>query len=193
MGKFTTVLLLLSLLQLPAFAEPGDNKEKDKDIEVKVQVIGEDVIVDVSFPVPATPREVWAVLTDFDHMTGFVSNLQSSKVLDRSGNTLHIAQEGKAQHGPLSFEFSSVREIQLSPFEKIQSRLITGKIRKLEGLTQLKVEGDGTRVTYHSVSIPGVWIPPVVGKVFIEHETREQFAEVRTEVVRRKQNEIAKK
>ena len=182
MKTLAAILMLLSLFQVQAFAESGD----DHDIEVKVRVVGEDVVVDVSFPVHATQQEVWAVMTDFDHMASFVSNVQSSRVVDRSGNVLHIAQQGKAQHGPLSFEFDSVREIRLSPYDRIQSHLISGKMRKLEGDTQLKAEGDATRVAYHGDSIPGVWIPPIVGKIFIENELREQFRDIRNEVVRRK-------
>jgi carbon monoxide dehydrogenase subunit G len=183
MKNLATILMLLSLFQAQAFAEPGD----DRDIEVKVRINGEDVVVDVSFPVAATQQEVWAVITDFEHMASFVSNVQSSRVIDRSGNILHIAQQGKAQHGPLSFAFDSVREIRLFPFDRIQSRLTSGKMRKLEGDTQLSVEGGATRVAYHGDSIPGVWIPPIIGKIFIENELREQFRDVRNEVVRRKQ------
>jgi len=183
MKKIAAILTLLSLFQAQAFADSGN----DKDIEVKVRVNGEDVVVDVSFPVPATQQEVWAVMTDFDHMASFISNVQTSRVIDRSGNILHIAQQGKAQHGPLSFAFDSVREIRLYPVDRIQSHLVSGKMRKLEGDTQIRVEGDATRVAYHGDSIPGVWIPPIVGKIFIENELREQFRDMRNEIARRKQ------
>jgi carbon monoxide dehydrogenase subunit G len=182
MKKLATALMLLSLFQAQAFSDSGD----DKDIEVKIQISGEEVVVDVSFLVPATQQEVWAVMTDFDHMASFISNVQSSRVIDRSGNILHIAQQGKAQHGPLSFAFNSVREIRLSPFDRIQSHLVSGKMRKLEGDTQFRVDGSVTRVSYHGDSIPGVWIPPIVGKIFIENELREQFHDIRNEVNRRK-------
>lgn len=182
MKNLAAVLALLAAFHAPAFAATGD----DRDIEVKVRIDGENVLVDVSLPVPATQQEVWAVMTDFDHMAEFVSNVQSSRVLERSGNVLRIAQQGKAQRGPLSFAFDSVREIRLSPFDRIQSHLVSGRMRKLEGDTQLKGEGDATRVAYHGDSIPGVWIPPLVGKLFIENELREQFRDMRNEIGRRK-------
>jgi len=65
--------------------------------------------------------------------------------------------------------------------------LISGNMRKMEGMTKLDDEGEQTRIIYHAESIPGVWIPPVVGKVFIAHESREQFQEMRDEIIRRKQ------
>ena len=163
-------------------ADPHENP-----IEVIVYINGEDVIVDVDFLVPVTPQKAWDVLTDFDHMAGFVSNLQMSKIIDSEKNTLHISQKGVAKYALLTFPFESIREIHLTPIEKIQSHLISGNMHKLEGLTRLVPEGDHTRIIYHSDTIPGVRIPLVIGKAFIEHETREQFQEMRDEMLRRKQ------
>ncbi|MDE2118254.1 MAG: SRPBCC family protein [Betaproteobacteria bacterium] len=166
-----------------AFADP----QHDKDIEVKVQVVGDNVIVDLSLVVPATQQQVWAVLTDFDHMAGFISNLKESRVVSSLADTTKVFQRGTAKYGPISFPFESTREMQLTPFDKIRSHMISGNMRRMEGTTQLVDEGAQTRIIYHTDSIPGVWIPPIVGKVFIEHEIREQFQEMRNEIIRRKQ------
>ncbi len=163
------------------------NQQQDDDIKIKVQIAGENVIVDLSLVVPATREEVWAVLTDFEHMAGFISNLKESKVVSASGDTLKIFQRGSATYGPIRFPFESTREIRLTRFDKIQSHMISGNMRKMEGATQLSDEGEKTRIVYHTDTIPGVWIPPIVGKIFIEHETREQFQEMRNEIIRRKQ------
>lgn len=171
------------LFMAAAFADP----QQEEAIEVKVQVAGGNVIVDLSIVVPATRQEVWAVLTDFDHMAGFVSNLKESRVVSTSADTMKVFQRGSAKYGPISFPFESTREMQLTPFDKIQSHMISGNMRKMEGTTQLVDEGAQTRIIYHTDSIPGVWIPPIVGKVFIEHEIREQFQEMRNEIIKRKQ------
>ncbi len=181
MNKLLPILALLCLFQSQAMADV----HADNDIDVKVKIEGEDVFVDVSFTVPAPARLVWEVLTDFDHMSTFIANLQSSKVIDKTVNVFRVAQKGIAKYGPISFPFESVREIHLFSFNKIQTHMISGNIHKLEGVTQLTTEGDLTRVIYHADTIPGVWIPPGVGKLFIEHETREQFQESRDEVMRR--------
>ena len=183
MKKFFLMLLLFQLM-LPAFAD----SQSGEDIEVKVQIAGENVIVDLSLVVPATRQQVWSVLTDFEHMAGFVSNLKESKVISMSGDTLKIFQHGSAKYGPLAFKFESTREMKLDPFDKIQSHLISGNMRKMEGTTWLVEEGSQTRIIYHTDTIPGVWIPPIVGKFFIEHETREQFLEMRNEIIKRKQS-----
>ena len=181
--KNISLLLLLYSLMLPAFSGP----QPAEGIEVKVQVVGEDVVVDLSLVVPATRQQVWAVLTDYEHMAGFISNLKESKVISVSGETQNIFQRGSAKYGPLSFSFESTREMRLAPFDEIRSHMISGNMRKMEGVTRLIDEGEQTRIIYHTDTIPGVWIPPIVGKIFIEHETREQFREMRDEIIKRKQ------
>lgn len=176
------LLIFLCLPAVPTFADepPGE------DIEVKVQIEGEDVIVDLSLMVPATQQQAWAVLTDYEHMAGFISNLKESKIISASENMQNIFQRGSASYGPLSFPFESTREIRLAPFNEIRSHLLKGNMRKMEGTTRFVSEGAQTRIVYHADTIPGVWIPPIIGKVFIEHEVREQFREMRNEIIKRK-------
>ena len=184
MKKLSLLLFMLpALFVVTAFAD----SQQDERIEITVQIAGENVIVDLSLVIPATRQQVWAVLTDFDHMANFVSNLKESKVVSTSADTLKVFQRGSAKYGPISFSFESTREMWLDPFDSIRSRMISGNMRKMEGTTQLVEEVAQTRIIYHTDSIPGVWIPPIVGKVFIEHEIREQFREIRNEIIKRKQ------
>ena len=183
--KNLLMLVLLGVLCVPAYAD----SPHDKGIEVKVYLDGEDVLVDVNFTVPASIRQVWDVLTDFDHMASFISNLQSSKITGRSGTVVQVSQKGVAKHVMMIFPFESVREMRLFPYEKMLSHMVSGTMRKMEGETRLIDKGDQTHVVYHVDVVPGAWIPPVLGKVFIEHEIREQFQEIRDEILKRKQAE----
>lgn len=188
MKKNIFLLFMWAVLFMAAvFAEP----QQDDGVKVKVQIAGENVIIDLSLVVPSTRQEAWSVLTDFEHMAGFISNLNESKVVSLSGDTLKIFQRGSATYGPIRFPFESTREIRLAKFDKIQSHMISGNLRKMEGVTQLVDEGGQTRIIYHTDTVPGVWIPPVVGKIFIEHEAREQFLEMRNEIIKRKQASAA--
>src|SRR5439155_17408981 len=94
-----------------AASSPQAAPQDSRDIIVKVQKKGEWVIVDVDFPVDATVPETWNVMTDYDNMSKFVSNLLSSRILGREGNTLSVEQKGKASRGPLTISFENVREI----------------------------------------------------------------------------------
>ncbi|SFN83333.1 Polyketide cyclase / dehydrase and lipid transport [Nitrosospira briensis] len=158
-----------------------------KDIEVQVNMVGENIVIDLNFAVAATRQEVWEVLTDFDGMAGFVSNLEESKVVSVSSkDKFTIFQRGAAIYGPVSFPFESIREVRLVPHRKIATHLVSGNMRKLEGITHLTDEGGQTRVVHRTDAIPKDWIPEAVGKIFVKHEMREQFNEMRNEIIKRK-------
>lgn len=182
---FRLACLLMLCCMIPAAL--GSEAEPERDVTVNVRKNGDTIVVDVSFTVPATQQEAWNVLTDFDHMNEFISNLQSSKVVSRNGNRLQVAQVGKAARGMLSFAFESVRDVELMPYSTIRSRLLSGNMQKMDGATQLSPESSGTRVEFHGESIPSVWVPPVLGVKFIGSEVQEQFREMRMEILKRKQ------
>jgi hypothetical protein len=179
---------LLGLLYLGFFlGQAHAGNSQDKDIEVDVNVNDGTVFIDTKFRVTATQQEVWAVLTDFDHMSGFMSNLELCKVLGRSGDILLVEQKGKAVHGFLTFAFDIVREVQLTPIEKIQSHVLSGNLKKFDGVTQLSADATGTLIVSHGETIPDMWIPPIIGPSMIESEVHEQLEEFRKEIMRRKQ------
>ena len=167
----------------------GSEAEAEPDIVVSVHKNGEAIVVDVNFSVAASQQEAWSVLTDFDHMGEFISNLHSSKVVNRSGNKLQVEQIGKATRGMFSFAFESVREIELTPHSAIRSRLLSGNMQKMDGTTLISSEGGATRVEFHGESITSTWVPPVVGAKFIGSEVREQFREMRAEILKRRRSE----
>lgn len=158
------------------------------DEAVKVQVVqdGQAVVVDMHMHSIASVREAWSVLTDFAHMPSFVPNLKSSKVLETHGNLLKVQQQGSAKHGWLSFDFESLREIELIPYEQINSHSIGGSVSQMNGVTRLVADASGTDIQFHSRSIPGFWVPPVIGLEFVRHEVAEQFRAMLEEMERRK-------
>lgn len=163
-----------------------------KNLAVRVRNDGEQITVEATFVVPVLPEQAWAVITDFDNIPNFNSGVVASKVTSRTGNRVWVSQKAATKYGFLTFSYDSKREIDLFPFSKIQERMTSGSMRKMEETTQLSPEGDQTRITYHAVFIPGTWIPPMVGNAFIKHEAREQFTELISEIIRRNGIKIAR-
>ena len=160
--------------------------DADKSVEVSVRIQGEEVIVDVNCYVRVTPQEAWAVITDYDHATRFISKLEKSVVLSRTGDMLVVAQKGSMGYGPFSVPLETVTEVRLTPFEQTESRLISGNMKKNEAVTRLSAEAGGTRMVYHLESIPDVWLPPIIGRALVEFETRARFNQLLDEMLRRK-------
>jgi carbon monoxide dehydrogenase subunit G len=156
-------------------------------VEVQVKLDEDVVLIDAVVHAPVTVGEAWAVLIDFDHMAEFLPNLQSSVVQSRTGNALRVAQKGESAAGPLSFSFDTVREIDLTPVSAITFHLISGTMEKLDGVTRLFPEGNGTRITYHAVAIPGHLLPLSFAESFIARDVRAKFQAFVVEMSRRRQ------
>src|ERR1700694_2534608 len=172
----------LALAQAPARTDAQDARE----IIVHVKKMGATIIVDVEMAVQASPLAAWDVLTDYDHMAEFVGNVQASKITDRKGNTLVVAQKSGTAFGLLKFSFDNVREVELVPHSEIRSNLISGDMKASAFTTRIMSNGGGvTRVVNYGEFVPTMWVPPVIGTVFLEAETRRQFHELRNEIMRR--------
>jgi uncharacterized membrane protein len=109
----------------------------DDDIHVKVDTRDGLVVVDVDFEVAASARDAWRVLTDFDGMPKFISGVERSRVVARSGRTWRVEQKGVSSAGPLSFSYDLVREITLKPYSEIQAHALAGSMKKMDSLTRL--------------------------------------------------------
>jgi hypothetical protein len=175
-------ILALFLVALPAFAAQA---AVDDDIQVRVKKDGAEIVVDIDCPVRAPIAVAWEVLTDYDHMAAFISNLESSIVQARDGLKLVVYQRGKAARGPLTFTFESVREIELVPFEEIRSQIIAGNMKASVFTTRLVNDGALLHIINSGRYTPNIWVPPIIGPALIEAETRKQYGEIRTEIMRR--------
>lgn len=183
---------LLALLAMTAHFSAHAQLMGDEGIDVRVEYKGDVIHIDVVVPVAATPAEVWNVITDYDGAERFITNLKSSTIDSRNGNTWVVSQEMVARVGPFSTTINTVRELQLTPFELVQSRMIRGNMKRADAITRVVTEGAISKIVMHSESIPDFWLPAFMSRGFIERSTREQFVNLRNEILRRKKPAIEK-
>jgi hypothetical protein len=182
---------LLVACWLAALSVSGWAATADEDILVHAKKEGAEIVVEVDCPVRAPALTAWEVLTDYDNMTRFISNLQYSSIQGRVDNVLKVRQSGKATRGPLSITFDNVREVELRPFTEVRSRLISGDLKASAFTTRL-VDVDGVvHIINSGRYTPKMWVPPLIGPALIEAETRKQFGEIRTEILRRSERRAA--
>ena len=140
-----------------------------------------DATIDVAVPLPTA----WEVLTDFDHMTSILSNLKSSKIASREGNTLIVRQNGVARWGLLSFSFESEREIRLEPMKRILAKSLSGTLKRMESEAKIAALDQGVQIRYHAESVPDSVLARMFGASFVRHEVEEQFLEMAKEMLER--------
>ena len=174
------VLAALALAALPAAAWSSD-----EGIVVKVRKDGPQIFVDVDCPVDAPWAIVWEVLTDYDHMAEFIPNLRQSGVTERADNVLRVRQSGKVTRGLMTFAFDNVREIELVPQKEVRSRLVSGDLKASNFVTRIVEVAARIHIVNGGSYTPNFWVPPVIGPLLIEEETRKQYGQIRTEILRR--------
>ena len=175
----------LTVLWLAAVAIPAAAAISDEDIIVHVRKEGQEIVVEVDCPVRAPLQMVWDVLTDYDNMSRFLSHVQYSSVRSRIDNVLTVRQRGKTTRGPFSFAFDNVREVVLRPNSEIRSRLISGELKAFHFTTRLVDADEIVHIVNAGRYTPNLWVPPIIGPALIEAETRNQFGEIRAEILRR--------
>jgi hypothetical protein len=176
---------------LVVLASAAGAARADTELRIEVERKGELFTVHAFLFAPVPPRDAWAVLTDFEHMASFVPNLSESRVTNRAGERLTVAQKGVARFGVLKYPFESVREVELFPFESVRSRNVGGNVSRVDSTTRIVAFEGGTRISYYVEVVPGFWFPGIVGESFLKHEIREQFDAILREMLRRQQGGAA--
>ena len=160
----------------------------EQEIIVAVSEAGEAYVVDATVRVLVAQRTAWEVLVDFDHMSGILNNLSSSRVVRREGDVLLVRQEGNARFGLFSYPFQVEREIRLEPMRRILTRNLSGSLKRMESevrLAPVLAKGQPMQITYRAEFVFDSVIAGLFGASFLHHEVEEQFRLLVNEMKRR--------
>ncbi len=157
----------------------------EPEITVTVTRSGEAFVVDAVVDIDVAQRTAWDVLTDFDHMSAILSNLASSKIVRRDGQTLTVRQEGAVKYGLFSFSFESEREVRLEPMKRILVKQLSGTAKRMESESRLMSTELGSHLNYRAEIVPDSVLARMFGAGFVKHEVAEQFRAMAVEMKRR--------
>ena len=155
------------------------------DLDISVQMVGDEIRATVSMFVRAPQQRVWEVISDYERAPEYMRDLQVSKVISRSGDTVRVLQKDQVRYGPFAFPVETVRDIRQIEPVKIESRLVSGSRKKYDATTELVPESGGTRLRYRSVSIPSSALASLAGESTVKRITEERFKQLRAEILRR--------
>jgi len=142
--------------------------------------------VEGSFRVDAPATVVWAVLTDYDRVSSFVSSMRSSTARRESGRLL-VTQEAVGRAGPFSRTMRVVLEVTEDAPERISFRDVCGgSFHSYAGSWTIARDGDGLRITYALDARPRS-SPPLFARSIMASNARQLLEQVRTEILRRGQ------
>jgi hypothetical protein len=175
--------LLAATLMVAAWAPVPAAAQSD--LEVSVRMVGEEIRANVSMFVRASQQRVWEVISDYERAPEYMRDLQVSKVLARSGDTVRVMQRDQVRYGPFAFPVETVRDIREVQPVKAESHLVSGSMKKYDATTELVPENGGTRIRFRSVSIPGSALASIAGEGLVKRITEERFRQLRAEILRR--------
>ena len=160
-----------------------------RDINVRVEKDGNAYVVTTELTVAASVDEVWAVLTDFEHMAQILSNVDASQIANRDGNKFEVIQKSHASAGLLRVSLDSVRQVELSPKQEIRSHLLKGDLKSSDFTTRIAEEGGVIKITVQGKFVAGGLSAAAINPETVEAQTRRQYQELRDEILRRKTNQ----
>ena len=155
------------------------------DLDVKVEKIGDEIHANVTLFVRASPQYAWEVVTDFERAPEFTPNLELSKIVRRSGDTVRLHQITKVRFGPFSVPVETVRDVRLFAPVRTEARLVSGSLKSYVSVTEVIPEGNGTRILFRSQAVPSSALAPFAGESLSKRETEESFRQLRAEILRR--------
>lgn len=172
---------------LLAFASAASLAAPESDLEVKVRIVGDEIHADVSLFVRAPQQRVWEVITDYERAPEYTRDLQVSRIVARSADTVRLFQRAHVRLGPFAIPIETLKDIRLMAPFRTESRLVDGTLKRHDTTTELIRDGGGTRVIVRSVAISDSPFAGLVGEGTIKRETEQRFRELRAEILRRSQ------
>jgi hypothetical protein len=109
---FSNFVAAIVFIVSPVFACAAT---EGRDITVHVKKDGNAFAVAAELTVAASTREVWDVLTDFDHMAQILSSVDLSRVVNRHGNRFDVIQKSHGSTGLIHVSLDSVRDGRTDP------------------------------------------------------------------------------
>ena len=183
-AALTRASLLFMLLQATGWAAAVQTPELTNSPIVHISDQGGTLVMDITYQVPVSPRDAWAVLTDFEAMPRFIPNLESSEVLLRTGKTLQVEQKGSLSLGMFPIHYDSTRQIELAPYQTIHSHTLSGNTR-LDSVMQLSPSGNGTLLSYHATAVADLPVPNSLISSYMGEMLETQFKAMGQEMLRR--------
>lgn len=141
-------------------------------LDVEVAVVsraGDAYELAIDARLAAPPDRVLAVLTDYAHLPELHERIREARVVaEPEAATFEVYTRFEGCVVLVCRTIERTERIRRTA-GGLEARDVPGKSAFREGHTQWLVvaEGAGTRVSYRSRLVPGFWVPPVLGPVFL--------------------------
>lgn len=177
--RSTVVATLLCILSVRAGAATG--------LLVSTHREGDALVVEARADLDATAAQAWDVLTDYGRLSQFIPGLLESRVIERSGDRVIVAQKGRVGFLFFRYDIAYRMEVDEYPPTEIVARALDGSFLEMAGRYRLEAREQGIRLHYAGRFIPSFGVPRALGNAALRGAVEKQFGAMVNEIERRAQ------
>ena len=100
---------------------------------VNFQQQGTRLLVSGEVNVPVAPATAWAVLTDYEHVPEFVPGMRVSRIIEQSGNTRVLEQQGEMMANNMRMFYLGTLRVVEEPSSKLSIQFLSGTFQNMQG------------------------------------------------------------
>ena len=135
----------------------ADQATLDLDIDVQVHKIeSRQRKIEAKIQLPYPAEDVWQVLTDYEALSEFIPNLETSQRVEHPSGGVRIEQVGAQSALMLKFSARVVLDMEENFPEKLSFDMVEGDFKEFEGQWRLAPCKDGEKKTELTYSVK-VW------------------------------------
>jgi hypothetical protein len=138
--------------------------------------------------VDATPYEAWKVLTDYENISRFVSSLRKSAIKDSTPDRLLLEQEALGKALFITRRIRVLLQVSEMPYHTVNFEDVAHKdFEYYKGSWEIRGTAGGLDVVYTLNCKRRFVVPNFVARDALKKSAEGLLAEVRAEILRRKQ------
>jgi ribosome-associated toxin RatA of RatAB toxin-antitoxin module len=158
------------------------------DLEVKAEHEGNVFVVQASAAMQVPLELAWQVITDYNHLGQFIPDMTESRVVQRDGQKVVVAQTGTVRFLVFSRSIQVTLEVDEVPFERVTSRAVSGDFKEMNGRYVLEQQGTEVKLHYEGRIVPDFFVPPLLGTLVVRRVMEGQFRAMVQEIIRRSES-----
>ena len=133
------------------------------------------------------PYDAWKVLTDYEHISRFVSSLRKSTVKDSTTDRILLEQEALGKEFIFSKRIRVLLQVTEMPYKRIMFEDVShSDFSFYEGSWEIQSSATGLDVVYRLNCKRLFMVPNIIAKDALKKAATELLSEVYAEIMRRK-------
>lgn len=156
---------------------------------IQAQQVGTRLLVSGAISVPVSPAVAWAVLTDYERIPEFVPGMRVSRVIETSGNTKVVEQQGEMQANNMRMLYLGNLRIVEEPSSRLSLQFVSGNFRGMQGQWAIEGKASPVNLAYQLDFDAGTPYPSPVMSGLMQQQVLHWVASLSAEMERRAQLE----